>query len=157
MKKIIAALTLSTASMTSFAADTGPGCGVGTMIFEGKQGPVFHILAATTNGILGNQTFGMTSGTLGCNTETTLTVAGVYIDANMESLAMDIAKGEGETLATLSELLKLESADQAAFNATLKANFAKIFSADDITADQVLANIEAIMTEDEVLAAYVAA
>jgi hypothetical protein len=42
------------------------GCGLGTIIFEGQKGIAPQVLAVTTNGTSGNQTFGITSGTLGC-------------------------------------------------------------------------------------------
>ncbi len=67
MKKLIAAAALISAS--SFAmADNGPaGCGLGTaVVFPDANEWHEHVLAATTNGTSGNQTFVMTSGTLGC-------------------------------------------------------------------------------------------
>ncbi len=48
-------------------ADSDIGCGLGTMVFDGQQGKVYKVLGATTNGTSGNQTFGITFGTLGCD------------------------------------------------------------------------------------------
>ena len=42
------------------------GCGLGSMAFEGQNGLMSQTAAATTNGIFGNQTFGITSATLNC-------------------------------------------------------------------------------------------
>ena len=42
------------------------GCGVGNLIFKDNNSVAPQVLAATTNGTFGNQTFGITSGTLGC-------------------------------------------------------------------------------------------
>ena len=64
--------------MTMAAGDTG--CGVGTMIFKGKSGLAPHVLAVTTNGTFGNQTFGMTSGTLGCNVDQKIVSTAMYLN-----------------------------------------------------------------------------
>jgi hypothetical protein len=58
MKKLIAGAMLLGASTLAFAQ---PGCGVGAMIWKGQPGIAPHVLAATTNGTFGNQTFGMTT------------------------------------------------------------------------------------------------
>ena len=75
------------------------GCGVGTMIFEKNDGLVFQVLAATTNGCFGNQTFGITSGTLECEKPATFAKRerlNKFVASNMDNLARDIAKGQGE-------------------------------------------------------------
>src|SRR5690554_3540402 len=65
MKKIIAGALLASASTLAFASPAG--CGLGTaVIFPDANQWYEHVLAATTNDTSGNQTFGMTSGTLGC-------------------------------------------------------------------------------------------
>ncbi len=66
MKKILAAATLSMVMFPAAQAlaDQDIGCGLGTMIFEGKSGLAPKVLGATTNGISGNQSFGITFGTL---------------------------------------------------------------------------------------------
>lgn len=67
---VIAMLALGLIS-TASAKEYGPaGCGLGTeVIFQDANEWHEHVLAATTNGTSGNQTFGMTSGTLGCDTD----------------------------------------------------------------------------------------
>ncbi len=54
-------------------ADPDVGCGWGTMAFKGQTGTAAKVLAATTNSILGNQTFGISSGTAGCKRGGTVT------------------------------------------------------------------------------------
>ncbi len=69
MKKKIAIAALMTLAPMSMAMAAGPnsiGCGVGTIIWNGQSGVAPQVLAATTNGTLGNQTFGVSTGTLGC-------------------------------------------------------------------------------------------
>src|SRR5262245_21507042 len=42
------------------------GCGLGSILFGTDQNKVMQILAATSNGCFGSQTFGITSGTSNC-------------------------------------------------------------------------------------------
>ena len=68
MKKFVAIAML--AGFSSMAmADQDVGCGLGSMLWAGQSGVVPKILAATTNGTSGNQTFGITTGTLGCQAD----------------------------------------------------------------------------------------
>ena len=54
MKKLLAATVLATTLPLSglTLADSDVGCGFGTMVFDGSEGKVPKILAATTNGLL---------------------------------------------------------------------------------------------------------
>ena len=72
MKKIIAGVILASASSLALANASGPaGCGLGsTVVFPDANQWYQHVMAATTNATSGNQTFGMTSGTLGCEAAT---------------------------------------------------------------------------------------
>ena len=42
------------------------GCGLGSLLFGNDNTTLMQILAATTNGLFGSQTFGITSGTSNC-------------------------------------------------------------------------------------------
>ncbi|MCA9547482.1 MAG: DUF3015 family protein [Myxococcales bacterium] len=112
MKKLLGA---SLAVAMVFGAGAGvamakygtAGCGLGSMLFDGNTKGK-QILAATTNGIFGIQTFAITSGTSNC------TAGGIvkadkqqeaFVEANFESLQRDLAAGEGEYLAAFSGLL----------------------------------------------------
>src|SRR5262245_31192726 len=102
MKRILLATLLATTSMGAFAAAPGSdGCGWGNLLFKGGHGVATHVLAATTNGSFGNNTFGMTSGTNGCHTNGALTYGGkpiVVLGSIMDELSEDMAKGDGEAL-----------------------------------------------------------
>ncbi|HZJ93372.1 MAG TPA: DUF3015 family protein [Thiopseudomonas sp.] len=136
MKKIIAGAILATASSFAFAASGPAGCGLGsTVIFPDADKWYQHVMAATTNGTSGNQTFGMTSGTLGCEAANgPLKSAQIFIDENMDQLAADIAVGQGETLAALAEVMGVQTQDTAAFNRAMQSNFDAMFSADATSA-----------------------
>jgi len=155
MKKhwIAPALALSVSGFA--AADGGPGCGLGSMVFKGQSGVAPHVLAATTNATLGNQTFGMTTGTLGCNANQPITsMASIFVDENMETVARDMSRGSGEHIETLATLMKIEGTDRDLFKQTVQARFDKIFTRDDITSSEVLSNLTSIMEQDAALAKY---
>ncbi|WP_194435266.1 DUF3015 domain-containing protein [Vibrio fluminensis] len=159
MKKLLAVAALAaTLPLSQVAmADQDIGCGLGTMIFDGKSGKVFKVLGATTNGTSGNQTFGITFGTLGCDGNGTISSSeklALFIDGNMDNLARDIAKGEGETLATLSEVWGVQEADKAAFNTLAQENFAEVFKSENVTSQEVFANLNNLVAEDSALAGY---
>ncbi|TDO98823.1 DUF3015 domain-containing protein [Marinomonas balearica] len=158
MKKLILSAALATASISSFAAGGhGPaGCGLGSQVFTDANEWYEHVLAATTNGSSGNQTFGMTSGTLGCedaNGPFSSSVA-VFINDNLEPLAVDSAKGHGETLAALGQLIGVESQDQAVFEETMQTNFDSIFASADVTSASAYEGIVELMENSPELAKY---
>ena len=104
MKRILIGTVLAAASMNVFAvAPGGPGCGWGNMLFEGQSGLPSHLIASITNGTSGNATFGMTSGTNGCDTSGRLAYNGkpmLVLSSIMSELSEDVARGEGEALTT---------------------------------------------------------
>lgn len=159
MKKIIIAAALLGSSVTAqAAAPGGPGCGWGNMLFEGQSGLPMHLLATTVNGTSYNKTFGMTTGTNGCDTSVSLTYSGkslLAMDGVLEEVAMDMASGEGEALTALSVSMGVPAEDRGYFNAVMHENFAVIFSADDVTAADVADSIAVVMQQDQKLAQYI--
>lgn len=144
MKKLMAGVVLMGASSLAFANHGPAGCGLGTAyIFPDADQWWQHVLAATTNATSGNQTFGMTSGTLGCeDARGPLKVAQLFIDKNMDQLAVDAAQGEGETLAALAEILGVTGEDALTFNQVMQNNFDSLFSVEATSA----ATLEAMAT-----------
>jgi Protein of unknown function (DUF3015) len=158
-KSLLAVTALALAPMMPAQADNEAGCGLGTQIMEGKDGIVFHVLAATTNGTFGNQTFGMTSGTLGCDASGKVTASADLRDfasANLDQLSVEMATGEGEALTALATLYGIEAADRDAFYGLAKSNYTTIISSDEVTAGEVLASIHSLMAADARLARYAA-
>jgi hypothetical protein len=134
MKKLlvmVAALSLVVAG-SAFAAGGNTGCGLGTLIFKDtqNQSTLVQVVAVTTNGTLGNQTFGISSGTSEC-TQPSKVVRNErlneFVQANLDELARDISAGKGETLSTVAELMGVPAGDRDAFNSKLQANFHQIF------------------------------
>ena len=151
MKKfvVLAVLLLVATPALAGQARSNTGCGLGSLMWEGKaDGSVIsQSLQATTNGIFGNQTFGITSGTLGCDQPANIIKNDrmlAFTADNMDLLARDIAAGKGETLDTLAELMEVPTADRPVFAATLQANFERIFVTGQETAGVVLDRIAVI-------------
>ena len=80
-----------------------------------------------------------------------------FAAVNLDNLATDIARGEGETLASLASAMKVEADDQPLMFVTLKGSFTRIFPDDGVTSNEVLGSIYDLMAEDETLARYVEA
>ena len=158
MKRILIGTVLAAASMNVFAvAPGGPGCGWGNMLFEGQSGLPSHLIASITNGTSGNATFGMTSGTNGCDTSGRLAYNGkpmLVLSSIMSELSEDVARGEGEALTALSVSMGIEASDRAHFNTVMHENFAAIFPHQDVTAKQVMASINDVMKKDQNLSKY---
>lgn len=155
MKKLIIA-TLLTLPAAAFANNVG--CGLGSSIWNGQKGIVPQVLAATTNGTSGNQTFGITSGTLGCTQDGVVTSSfklAVFVDGNRLQLARDAAAGRGETLDALAALLQVRAEDKAAFVALTKTQHSTIFA--KIETEQIAARLQAALRADARLAQYAAA
>jgi len=160
MKKIVISALLGAMSVgVAQAAQENTGCGLGTMIFDGQSGVGPQILAVTTNGTSGNQTFGITSGTLGCTQDGVVKSSeklSMFTGENMDSLARDMSVGEGESLETMANLMGISEEHKGAFFTATKENFGRIFTA-DATAEDVLSNVDAVMAQDAVLSQYTAA
>ena len=136
-------------STALFADQKNYGCGLGSMAWEGNDGLISQVSAATTNGTFGNQTFGITSGTSNCtqyDTWTSNEKVNVFVTDNMDNLAKDIAKGKGEHLDTLASLMNIPQKDRVAFGSKLQKNFSRIYTSESVTATEVIRNIEAVIS-----------
>lgn len=136
---IAAVVALSSSVMAGVNSQTG--CGLGSMIIKDNSTAVLLALQATTNGTSGNQTFGITSGTLGCQ-KTKFVMneqAQEFVASNMDQLAKEIAVGHGESIETLAELLAVS--DKVAFATSLQENYNSIYTSQNATMSDVLDNI----------------
>jgi len=161
MKKLLVAVAVAAvvpASAMAAGENNIGNCGWGSKLFDGQSGIAPQVLAVTTNGTFGNQTFAITSGTSGCTQDGTVKSnwkTALFIDGNKEMLARDMSVGSGETLDSLAHLMGVEAQDRAAFNQVAKENLWKIFAADS-TAD-IVANFRQVLSANEQLARYTAA
>lgn len=114
------------------------GCGLGSMAFGAQPGAI-QILAATTNGILGNQTFGITFGTSNCGPGLLAQGTRNFVEANREALAKDVARGEGEAIGALTWINGC--ADSRAVGVALQARFGAIFPSERASDEDVTSAI----------------
>jgi DUF3015 family protein len=158
MKKIIIAAVLSAVPAIAFAQQNNIGtCGWGAKLFDGQSGLAPQVLAVTTNGTSGNQTFGITSGTSGCTQNGMVRSTwktSMFIDGNKERLARDMSIGNGETLDSLAQLIGVRDADRAKFNRATQENFSRIFPSEDATTDKVVVALKQVLAADRDLAQY---
>jgi hypothetical protein len=110
------------------------GCGLGSMAFGNQPGGV-QVLAATTNGISGNQTFGITTGTSNCGPGMMAAGTKNFVEANREVVAKDVARGQGEAIGALTQINACE--DSSKVGAALQKNFSAIFPSEDASSEQV--------------------
>ncbi len=133
MKKILMTAVLLASAGAAFAADYGSaGCGLGSLVFKENDGT--QILAATTNGTFGSQTFGITFGTSNCNSKGMIKVSMAresFIEANYKDLSRDAAKGTGEYVTSLASLYGYTPDNSWRFAQLLQKNHAAIFAAND--------------------------
>lgn len=140
MKKLLlSALIVVSASVATISTTTvahadpygAAGCGLGSILFGAKPG-IVQIFAATSNWILGTQTFGITSGTSNCGAQVvTVVAAKQFIETNREAFAKDVSRGSGETITTLASIGGCS--DSAAVAVSLQRNFKMIFPAASAT------------------------
>ena len=110
------------------------GCGLGSMAFGDAPGAV-QIFAATTNGFVGTQTFGITTGTSNCGPGLFAMGTKNFVEANREALAKDISRGQGDGIGALTVINRC--GDSAKVGAALQRNFAGIFPNEAVTNDDV--------------------
>ena len=141
MKKLYLASALATVltfSSNAMAIDS-TGCGLGSMAWRGQSGTAPQILAVTTNGSFGTQTFGITFGTSGCDPDGRVTggtgkMVLAFMENNMEQFAMDAAAGRGETIETLAGIVNMDSEKLGELT---KENFAVLFPNQNVDALQL--------------------
>lgn len=159
LKKILVAAAIVAAPMSAFA-DQDAGCGVGTHLMAGQSGVPAKLLATYTNGILFNGTFGISSGTLGCNGRDAVSEGRKFqfLSSNFDQFSSEAAAGSGESLSTLAGIYGIDSAaDRVAFYELIKSNYTTIFDSATVSSADVIARVDSLMSADKQLAQYVRA
>ena len=137
--------------------DNGPGCGLGKlawMDYGGQKQIAPQVMMATTNGIFGSQTFGISSGTSGCTNDGVIMKNKHISMANLafESLAEEMAQGRGEHLASLATLLGVPEEAQPEFFALVQEKYTILVGSNTTTAVTMLQALQAAMAERPALA-----
>ena len=156
MKKIAIISIILLFSVVSFVhagpqTDKNCGCGLGTQLFKDKSdGLLSQVCAAITNGTSGNQTFGITSGTLGCTKYTSITLKerlNIFAADNMDNIAADIASGQGETLEAIADLAEVPEKNRADLYAMLQNIFDIIYHSAQVNNEEVVQKITVLITQ----------
>lgn len=134
MKKVLlTAVMLGSFGSAAMAAGYGAaGCGLGSLVFQ--ENNQLQILAATTNGTFGSQTFGMTFGTSNCNNEGLVKLSMAresFIEANYKDLSRDVARGNGEFVNSLAKLYGYTPENAWQFTQLLQKNHTVIFASNN--------------------------
>ena len=151
MKKFVIMMTTAMIASAGYSATIRDncGCGLGTMALGKNEPTVVSQTAATfLNGLCGNQTFGISSGTLDCNPAPAIAAnerVKEFIRGNMDQLAMDIAIGQGESLNSLADLMDVSAKDRPVLYTKLQKNFDAIFTAHDLSSDDVASNLDKVV------------
>lgn len=129
------------------------GCGLGWQVTQ-KKTMLGTTIRGTTNGVV-PPTFGMTSGTMGCDKHD---IAKNDMDAakfafnNQEPLTIEMAQGEGEYLVGFAKTLGCDDSAQGEFAKMTQENYESIVK-EDQSALTLLKNVKAEISKHPVLSA----
>jgi hypothetical protein len=132
------------------------GCGLGSMIFGPVNAPGPQILAATTNGTFGTQTFGITSGTSNCVSGGVVALdreQTAFAEVNFRDLKRDMAAGGGEFLTSFATLLGCDDATKPALARMTQARYESLLPSERTTPVELVAGVHAQIGADPKLAA----
>jgi hypothetical protein len=160
MKKLGMLLAVVGVSFGASAAHADPygmaGCGLGSLLFSKDNTQFIQILAATTNGFLGTQTFGITSGTSNCVSGGVIKAEreqAAFAEVNFQDLKRNMAAGGGEFLASFSTLLGCEEGAKAELFKLSQDRYERIVPSIETTPLQLVAGVKAQIKADPRLAA----
>jgi hypothetical protein len=160
MKKIIVSsvVVFLSALPLAHAQDSGAGCGLGSVVMEGKEGKGANIAAAILNTFIVPNTFFMTTGDgmMGCDPTQTVQneqATEIFVARNMDQLTTDAAQGGGDYLNVLAALMGIADEDRDAFRKVTQDNFDLLFLGNG-DAKRVIHTIETAMLNDSNLAKY---
>jgi hypothetical protein len=160
MKKIILTLIVSVSFSSLALADVGTdlkghgsygmaGCGLGSAVFQENTG-ISQILASTTNGTFGSQTFGISSGTSNCSSHGVAKLdkeTEMFVEVNYDVLQKEISQGKGETLNSFATLMGCTDTD--VLGKGLQSNYKKLSAASN--SSDFLNNVKATIQSDSTL------
>ena len=112
------AVSFQGTAFSGTTSDTGPGCGLGKIAWDGSgadsQAIAPQLLMSTTNNtILPWQAFGITTGNFGCTNNGKLWAekkTSMFATVNFDNLSQEMAQGHGEHLTSLAELARQHDA-----------------------------------------------
>lgn len=151
MKRALFVAVFAGLASAAAAAQNDSGCGLGSMLFKENK-PAHQIVAATTNGLFGNQTFGITTGTLGCTSGGLIKASRereVFVSTNFRALQRELAAGQGEYA---SSLAALSGCQADSFGSFAKARYEKLVPSASTTPNELILNIDREIAADPAMA-----
>jgi hypothetical protein len=135
-------------------------CGIGTQLWEGSNSTATKILASITNfwtlkAI--STTFEIAGCTSANNWFANASDARVeqFASQNLDHLATDMARGRGEHLDALGQLISLRQTDRGEFRALTQSHFEELFPNDHASVLEMLGTLKELMAESSALSSYV--
>jgi len=127
---------------------TMAGCGIGYLLFgKSSNEKGSQILASLTNNIIGDQTFGITSGTSGCTEDELLKINEVFAAVNLNNLAEEMAKGSGEYVTAFASLLGADETTRPILLSFFQENYEQLFPSEETTTIEMLHALELALAE----------
>jgi len=126
------------------------GCGLGTYVFKDNTTGA-QILAATTNGTFGSQTFGITSGTSNCTSGGVVKAQreqAAFAEVNFQDLKRNMAAGGGEFLTSFATLLGCEDSAKPALAKMTQSKYESILPSEKTTPMQMLSGVKTQIKSD---------
>ena len=157
LRSIVLGVTLAFAPTGAALA----ACGVGSTIWEGSDGTGAKIVAFTTD-VWTFKALSTTFQSSGCSAEDSLFTnvssnakVRAFASQNLDHLAAEMARGQGERLDAFAHLIQVRSEHLADLRSLAQQRFEVLFPHDEVTAGEMLQALARLMAEDEVLTAYV--
>ena len=155
MKILISATLIFACSSLALASSPGgsDSCGLG---WEVTQKKTFAATStrATTNYVVPS-TFGMTSGTIGCDSHGLVKKdqeAVKFVATNYDSLIIEMAQGQGEYLHSLAQLMGCQDSVYGRFGSTIQDRYSKIMDKSNTVVD-LFKNVRSEVKNDATLSA----
>jgi len=157
-KMIFVACAYSCLISPAMASDGSSGCGPGWYVFK-QNSLVSSSLRMTTNGILWpSVTVGMTLGTSNCAKHSIVQRSHRslhFATYNRDSLMVDMAQGQGETLSAFAATWGCSWTSTERFGAVMQANYRQIFPHTDSRDTIETAPTSAVNLNDRIAGAIV--
>jgi len=137
------------AGSIAYAGDAG--CGLGGQVIKSNT-KLAQLGATFLNGLSGNQTFGISSGTSGCTANGLVQndkQIQYFVEVNQEQLMREMAQGRGEKISTLAALNGCATETQvSAFNTKAQTSFKQIVPSAETTAVDFVNNMKSSAIAD---------
>jgi hypothetical protein len=149
IKSLVVVFALSLFQLSAHAEDKSSGCGLGWKVTK-RNSLVSSTVRSYTN-MIGSQSSGMTSGTSGCDRHSIVKTEKAplhFVEANRESLMIDMAKGHGEYLTAFAQVMGCSRESVSHFSSAAQKRSTSLLSAEEVSDTQIIETIQSTISED---------